>query len=93
MKFTSSLAILAVIPLAFTAPVDYGSYGDYPAPAGGYGSYGDVPTPSPPPPPAGGYGDYPAPAGGYGSYPAPAGGYGGYGAYKRAVEFVKSLFG
>jgi hypothetical protein len=87
--------LLAVVPLALAAPIaeadlagdvksrQYGSYGEYAPPAGGYGSYGAYGDPNPP---ATGYGSY-------GAYPPPAGGYGSYGSYKRAVEWVKKLFG
>jgi hypothetical protein len=71
--FLSTLAIAAPVDLAArdaeadAAPVpaaeakpQYGSYGDYPPPAGGYGSYGDYAAPPPPPPtnPYGSYADY-----------------------------------
>ena len=79
MKFNIySLLSLAAVPLAFATPLDYGSYGNYPVPAGGYGSYDNAPVPTPVPTPVGGYDDYPAPAGGYDNYPVPAGGYGSY---------------
>jgi len=60
MKPTTLL--IAILPLALAAPIaesatevkerQYGSYGSYPAPAGGYGSYGSYA------PPPGGYSSY-----------------------------------
>jgi len=95
MKATVLLTAALVVP-GLAAPVaetqnkaarQYGSYGDYPPPAGGYGTYGDYAGAGTgaPPPADSAYGSY-------GDYPPPAGGYGSYGAYKRAVDWVKSIF-
>ena len=89
MKPTLLIAAAFAAP-ALTAPVpedgkvaarQYASYGDYADAT--YSTYGDYAT--------AGTGA-PSAYSSYGSYPPPEGGYSTYGAYKRAVDWVKSFF-
>ncbi|KAH8897453.1 hypothetical protein GQ53DRAFT_760593 [Thozetella sp. PMI_491] len=98
----ANILVLTAAHSALAAPIadasdavkarDYSTYGDYSGKVGSYATYGDygAPAGSAPPPASapssyGDYGTYAPPAGGYGKYST-------YGTYKRAVDWVKSIF-